>query len=222
MGVCGALGHRASRPDLLLPLALAVPLCLLKLVPQSDNQLVLSGERGWGRVSWGSVVPWGTAPHGPTCCFRWLQGQLCCPTCCFRWLCAAIGQSACAVGGTWLGEGEGAAPTVHSVKPKGAACAVGGTRLGGVSWGSVVPWGTAPHGPTCCLRWLLLSRYVFSNSCRNRTLCSNRMTHQRSWGASESLNPRVSLRGVWRARTLNIMLGPHRGCLGTGGWCQVR
>ena len=25
LGVCGALGHRASRPDLLLPLALAVP-----------------------------------------------------------------------------------------------------------------------------------------------------------------------------------------------------
>ena len=31
-----------------------------------------SGERCLGRVSWGSVVPWGTAPHGPTCCFRWL------------------------------------------------------------------------------------------------------------------------------------------------------
>ena len=27
LGVCGALGHRASRPDLLLPLALAAPLC---------------------------------------------------------------------------------------------------------------------------------------------------------------------------------------------------
>ena len=36
LGVCGALGHRASRPDLLLPLALAVPLCFLKLVPQSN------------------------------------------------------------------------------------------------------------------------------------------------------------------------------------------
>ena len=36
------------------------------------HQLVLSGERGSGQVSWGSVVLWGSAPHAPTCCFRWL------------------------------------------------------------------------------------------------------------------------------------------------------
>ena len=77
LGVCGALAHRASRPDLLLPAVLP---------PQSDNQLMLSGECGWGRLSWGSVVPWGTAPHGPTCCFRW-QVRLCYQTS------APIGQS---------------------------------------------------------------------------------------------------------------------------------
>ena len=31
-----------------------------------------SGERGSGRVSWGSGMLWGSAPHDPTCCFRWL------------------------------------------------------------------------------------------------------------------------------------------------------
>ena len=185
LGVCGALAHRASRPDLLLPAVLR---------PQSDNQLMLSGERGWGRVSWGSVVPWGTAPHGPTCCFRW-QVRLCYQTS------APIGQSPY--------------PThfvIHKKTKKAKLFSRGAGRTRMTLWQQHVrDSDTLPHH---CRRHGCIEQKV--------CLCSKRMTHEGFWGASESLNPRVSLRGVWRARTLNIMLGPHRGCLGTGGWCQVR
>ena len=95
-------------------------------MPQWDNQLVLSGERGWGRVSWGSVVPGRTAPHGPTCCFLLSFGRnrtisLCCrgergwgrvswgsvvpwgtaphgPTCCFRWQVRLCYQTSAPIG----------------------------------------------------------------------------------------------------------------------------
>ena len=55
--------------------------------------------------------------------------------------------------GTFAGKGDGAVPDGHQL------VLLGGTWLGEGALG-VCARGTAPHGPTCCFRWLLLSRYV--------------------------------------------------------------
>ena len=55
--------------------------------------------------------------------------------------------------GTFAGKGDGAVPDGHQLVLSG------GTWLGEGALG-VCARGTAPHGPTCCFRWLLLSRYV--------------------------------------------------------------